>query len=95
LILIVESLSVDDNTPVPGEDFKIFATVRNAGNASSAATTLRYYLSSNSTISTGDSEIGTDSVSALSAGATSPEDKGNRDAPNTPGTYWLVRALTQ
>ncbi|MCI5120669.1 MAG: hypothetical protein D3908_05665, partial [Candidatus Electrothrix sp. AUS4] len=42
--LVVESPSVDDNTLTPGEDFKVFATVRNAGNGSSSATTLRYYL---------------------------------------------------
>lgn len=87
--LVVESPSVDDNTLTPNEDFKIFATVRNAGNGSSAATTLRYYLSSNSTISTSDSEIGTDSVDALSAGASSPEDKSGREAPSSPGSYWV------
>lgn len=87
--LVVQSPSVDDNTLSPNEDFKIFATVRNAGSGSSDATTLRYYLSNNSTISTSDSEIGTDTVDALSAGASSPEDKSNRDAPSTPGTYWV------
>ncbi len=87
--LVVESPSVDDNTLTPGEDFKVFATVRNAGNSSSAATTLRYYLSNNSTISTSDSEIGTDTVDALSAGANSPEDKSGREAPSSPGSYWV------
>ncbi|MCI5191771.1 MAG: hypothetical protein D3915_01385 [Candidatus Electrothrix sp. AU1_5] len=87
--LVVQSPSVDDNTLSPNEDFKIFATVRNAGSGSSDTTTLRYYLSTDSAISTSDSEIGTDNVDALSAGASSPEDKSNRDAPSTPGTYWV------
>ncbi len=87
--LVVESPSVDDNTLTPNEDFKVFATVRNAGSSSSAATTLRYYLSTNSSISSSDSEIGTDSVDALSAGASSPEDKSGREAPSSPGTYWV------
>ncbi|MCI5119657.1 MAG: hypothetical protein D3908_00360, partial [Candidatus Electrothrix sp. AUS4] len=87
--LVVESPSVDDNTLTPNEDFKIFATVRNAGNGSSDATTLRYYLSNNSSISTSDSEIGTDTVDPLSAGASSPEDKSGREAPSSPGTYWV------
>ncbi|WPD21702.1 MAG: CARDB domain-containing protein [Candidatus Electrothrix scaldis] len=87
--LIVQSPSVDDNTLSPSEDFKVFATVRNAGSGSSDATTLRYYLSTNSTISTSDSEIGTDTVDPLSAGASSPEDKSGREAPPSPGTYWV------
>ena len=71
--LIVESPSVSDNTLTPGQSFTLRATVRNRGTARSAATTLRYYRSSNSTISTSDTEVGTDSVSGLSASGTGPE----------------------
>ena len=38
-------------------------TVRNQGSDRSAATTLRYYRSSGATISTADTEVGTDDVS--------------------------------
>ena len=84
--LIVESPSVDDSTLTTGQSFTLRATVRNQGNASSAATTLRYYRSSNATISTDDTEVGTDAVSTLSAGGTSAESI-SLNAPSSAGTY--------
>ena len=85
--LIVESPTVDDNTLTTGQSFTLSATVRNQGNEPGAATTLRYYRSSNATISTDDTEVGTDAVSALSAGATSAESI-NLNAPSSAGTYY-------
>ena len=85
--LIVESPSVDDNTLTTGQSFTLSSTVRNQGNASAAATTLRYYSSTNATISTDDTEVGTDAVSALSAGATSAESI-RLNAPSDTGTYY-------
>ena len=52
--LIVTSPSVSDNTLTTGQSFTLSATVRNQGTGSSAATTLRYYRSSDATISTSD-----------------------------------------
>ena len=49
--LVVESTSVSDSTLTPGQSFTLRATVRNQGTGQSAATTLRYYRSSNRTIS--------------------------------------------
>ena len=85
--LIVESLSVSDATLTPGQSFTLRATVRNQGNGPSAATTLRYYRSSNATISTSDTEVGTDSVGGLSASNTSTETIG-LNAPSSAGTYY-------
>ncbi len=85
--LIVESPSVDDNTLTTGQSFTLSATVRNQGNASAAATTLRYYRSSNTTISTDDVEVGTDAVNSLSAGGTSAESI-SLNAPSDAGTYY-------
>ena len=85
--LIVESPSVNDNTLTTGQSFTLSVTVRNQGNALSAATTLRYYRSSNATISTDDVEVGTDAVSTLSAGATSAESI-SLNAPSGAGTYY-------
>ena len=85
--LIVESPSVNDNTLTTGQSFTLRATVRNQGNASAAATTLRYYRSSNATISTDDVEVGTDVVSSLSAGGTSAESI-SLNAPSSTGTYY-------
>ena len=85
--LIVESPSVDDNTLTTGQSFTLSATVRNQGSASAAATTLRYYRSTSATISTDDTELGTDGVSTLSAGATSAESI-SLNAPSDAGTYY-------
>lgn len=85
--LIVESPNVDDNTLTTGQSFTLSATVRNQGNASAAATTLRYYRSTNATISTDDTEVGADDVSALSAGATSAESI-SLNAPSSAGTCY-------
>ena len=85
--LIVESPSVSDNTLTTGQSFTLSATVRNQGTGSSAATTLRYYQSSDATISTSDTEVGTDSVNGLSASGTSAESI-SLNAPSSAGTYY-------
>ena len=83
--LVVQSPSLN-STPDLGE-FTFSATVSNQGNGPSAATTLRYYRSSNATISTGDTQIGTDAVSRLSASGASDESIGFT-APSSAGTYY-------
>ena len=85
--LIVESPSVSDDTLTPGQSFTLRATVRNQGNGQSAATTLRYYRSTNATINTSDASVGTDAVGSLSTSGTSSESIG-LTAPDTPGTYY-------
>ncbi len=85
--LIVESPSVNDNTLTTGQSFTLRATVRNQSNASSGSTTLRYYRSADATISTDDTEVGTDAVSSLSAGGTSAESI-SLNAPSDAGTYY-------
>ncbi len=85
--LVVESPSVSDNPLTTGQSFTLSATVRNRGNGQSASTTLRYYRSDDSTISTTDGQVGTDTVSGLSASATSAESI-NLTAPSSAGTYY-------
>ena len=85
--LVVESPSVSDRSPIAGASFTLSATVRNQGDGSSAATTLRYYRSTDATISGTDTQVGTDAVSALSASATSDESI-DLTAPSSPGTYY-------
>ena len=79
--------TVSDSSPETGGSFTLSATVRNAGAGESAATTLRYYRSTNATISTLDTEVGTDAVGALSASGTSAESN-SLTAPSTAGTYY-------
>ena len=85
--LIVESPSVSESTLTPGQSFTLYATVRNRGTGRSASTTLRYYQSSDATISTSDTEVGTDSVSGLSASGTGSEAI-HLTAPSRAGTYY-------
>ena len=85
--LVVESPEVSSSTVVPAASFTLSATVRNQGGGRSASTTLRYYRSSDSTISTSDTEEGTDSVFGLAAGRSGSESI-RLTAPNSPGTYY-------
>jgi len=85
--LIVESPSVDNNTLSPEQAFRLSATVRNRGGERSSSTTLRYYLSTDNTISTSDTEVGTDYVSRLNASASSNESV-RLNAPSSEGTHY-------
>ena len=85
--LVVESVSVSDSTLTPGQSFTLSATVRNQGTGESPATTLRYYRSSNRTISTRDTQVATDAVVALGASRTSAESH-SLTAPSSAGTYY-------
>jgi hypothetical protein len=63
--LLVRSASISNSTPGVDESFTINATVRNLGSLESDSTTLRYYVSSDGTISGSDTEIGIGTVPAL------------------------------
>ena len=85
--LVVGSPTVSDSSPAPGASFTLSATVRNAGGAASSSTTLRYYRSTDATITTSDTSVGTDAVGALAAAGTSSESI-SLTAPSSPGTYY-------
>ena len=85
--LAVEAAQVSDNSPATGASFTLSATVRNRGYGESGSTILRYYRSSNATISRNDTQVGTDSVSGLSASDTSAESI-SLTAPLSAGTYY-------
>ena len=70
----------------PGENFPLDATVLNPGGAASAATTLRWYLSTDSTISTTDAAIGAAAIARIEAGRFMNTQL-RRAAPFTSGTY--------
>ncbi len=80
------AVAVPDGEVAPGGSWNLRATVRNVGDAASPATTLRYYRSSDASISTSDAEVGTDAVGALAAGADGAGSL-TLSAPTTPGTY--------
>ena len=85
--LTVTSVTVTDSSPITGASFKLSATVRNDGDGAAAATTLRYYRSTDATITMSDREVGTDAISGLGAGGSSSE-SADVTAPATAGAYY-------
>lgn len=82
-----------DTMTVSGTNVNIQTTVTNNGTLASGASTLKYYLSTNSFISTADYEIGSDPVAALGIGGTSAEthtvDVSTITPAIPPGTYYV------
>ena len=95
--LIVETPTVTEASLSVDERFTLSATVRNQGDGNASSTRLRYYRSTDATITSADTEIGDDYVSSLRASATSDEIIFLR-APATFGTYYYgacVDALSE
>ena len=67
--------------------FTLGVNVVNEGNDSSDSTTLHYHRSADSTITDGDTEVGTDAVDGLAASGRSIESI-DLTAPSAPGTYY-------
>ncbi len=85
--LVVESVAIDNATPTVSNQITLSVTVLNRGDVSSDSTTVRYYLSSNSVISRRDTEVGSDLIGELEAGATSDEST-VITVPSTADTYY-------
>ena len=85
--LAVVSPSVSDARPDPGVTFTFSATVRNLGDSASASSTLRYYRSSDATVSSADRQVGTDPVTSLGT-ADGSDESATLMAPSTSGTYY-------
>ena len=85
--LVVAAPVLSDSGPAPGAKFTLSATVRNDGDGAAAATTLRYYRSTDATITTSDTEVGTDAVVELAASGNASASM-ELTAPPTPRTYY-------
>ena len=82
---------LDDTSLETGASFWLLVTVRNTGDGESAATTLRYYRSNDSTITSSDMAVGVDPVTTLAASGGSGESSGESillTAPSVAGTYY-------
>lgn len=91
--LVVESASVNGSSLNAGDSFTLNVRAKNRGNLSSAATTLTYYRSNDSTISNSDVSVGTDAVASFAAGASGPETI-DLIAPSSPGNYYFGACIT-
>ena len=86
--LVVTNMMASSTNVLPFEMITLTATVSNTGARSSDASTLRWYLSTDSTIDTNtDTEIETDAVNILAAGGRSTETI-SITVTNAPGTYY-------
>ena len=85
--LVVETPTVSDSSPNMGASFTLNATVRNSGSGAATTTTIRYYQSTDATITTSDTSVGTDSVGGLAASGSSAQDI-SLTTPDTAGTYY-------
>ena len=85
--LEVGTPSVYPASPFAGSQFTLSVTVTNAGDGASEATRLRGYRSTDSTITTSDTEERSQTVSALAAAGSSSFDHG-LTAPSEAGTYY-------
>ena len=92
--LVVETPAVDDTAPETGATFTLSARVRNRGVGNAAATTLRYYRSTDATITASDTEVGTDTVGGLGVLESSAESV-EVSAPAVTGTYYYGACVDQ
>ena len=86
--LVVDPPTVSLSSPMAGQSFKLNVTVRNRGNGSSALTAVSYYRSTDSTITSADTQVGADRVPGLGASESSAESILTY-APPTTGTYYF------
>ncbi|HMB60802.1 MAG TPA: CARDB domain-containing protein [Xanthomonadales bacterium] len=85
-------LSVDatPGTYAPGDNISIGISIQNVGGETSPAASITYYASTNSTINGSDTELGTDALGALAAGATNNYTASGTFPNNIPdGTYFI------
>ena len=85
--LVAASPSVNPPNPASSQSFTLSVAIHNRGNASAPPTTVRYYLSTDSTITTDDPEVGTNAVSGLAA-PSSTFKLIRLTAPSNLGTYY-------
>ena len=85
--LVVPYVSTLTNLWVYDPSFTLGVNVINQGSGSSGSTTLRYYRSTDSAITSGDAEVGTDAVDGLAASERAIEGI-DLIAPSAPGTYY-------
>ena len=85
--LTLPTVWVSDNGPIAGTRFRLSATVRNDGDGGAVSTTLRYYRSSDPTITAGDTEEGIEAIVALAASGSAGKFV-DLTAPSTPGPYY-------
>ena len=84
---LIVNMNASSTNVAPSDTITLTATVSNTGRGSSTASTLRWYRSTDSTITTADTQVGTNVLSSLEAGGRITETI-SITVPNTSGTYY-------
>ena len=92
------SAATSDSRPSAGAQFTLSATVTNEGERTLPAVTLRYYRSTDATITTADTEVGTGAVAAACRIGqrerfSEPDCTGELPAPTTTARAWRRRPM--
>ena len=85
--LVVQAVRAQPTTVAPGEKFWLHALLKNIGTEESAATTVRYYQSTDAVISTADTQSGKTRSTSIPVNGTNRRSI-RVTAPTTPGTYY-------
>gem|GEM_PF-6848535 len=86
--LSISFLSASTASPTTGNTFTLTAQAKNTDQGDSAATEIYYYRSSDSTISTSDTELGSTSINSLTKDESSEKKSISVTAPSSAGTYY-------
>ena len=86
--LVVDMSTVADASPTAGASLTLNVTVRNQGDGSSDPTSVSFYRSSDTTITSGDFEVGTVEVSGLDTSGSSHESISLTAPPKTGRHYY-------
>ena len=85
--MVAENPGASDREPDPDEIFRFSVTVHNQGNGPAPSTTLRYYLSDDSQVTTSDTQLDVDPIRQLPA-FTGDTVSVELTAPSQAGTYY-------
>ena len=85
---LIAELGVSDGTLEPEASLTLYGRVENQGDGLSASTTLRYYRSTNATISTSDAEVAREPVVSLGPSGRWFPPAIPLTAPSNPGIYY-------
>ena len=86
--LVVDTPTLSDSSPMTDQALTLRVTVGNRGSGSSGPTTLTYYRSTDSTVTSADTEVGTDGVAGLGVSEKQSSDSILTYAPSAPGAYY-------
>ena len=98
--LVIASVSVDYwsgrlTTVGPNGLFRLYATVHNQGTDEASSTTLRYYVSSDDTLSDDDTEIDTDRVHRLDPNETEDEQSNTTNTSYVSGFFYCFVCIDE